>query len=329
MFSDLKLNQINQIFEYTPHLKYLWAHIIDTIDYDDQLSPLPTLVQLDIHFYSPLNISKMILFFQNTSNLRHLDISIHSELINGHQWEYIIHSYLPKLKIFQLKMKMFYYYNQNIQEEADRLFHSFRIPFWLDEHQWFIRCFIENRTINLYTHPSKQSSFCDSARPISWKSTRPHENQQDFYNNMTAIYDETFFEKPIPPDIHLPNIYYLHMKLPISDQFWLIIPNLHRLKSLTVTYDVDAFQSQLQTLLDREFHLQSLTIKQNESFPLQMSLFKYTSASVRDLYLEDYISIVLMKKNAFVYLVHLLLFNVKLFQFGLRMVKILFILLEI
>ena len=43
----------------------------------------------------------------------------------------------------------------------------------------------------------------------------------------------------------------------------------------------------MQTLLDRAPHLRTLSFNQDASLPLQMSLFKYTNASVRELNLRD------------------------------------------
>ena len=99
----------------------------------------------------------------------------------------------------------------------------------------------------------------------SWQSTDPHDTQQDSYNNIVVVYNETFFDQPISSSIRLPNIDYLCTKLPINDQFWSIVPSLNELYSLTVSSHVDTFQSQLQTLLDRAPHLRSLTVNQNAS----------------------------------------------------------------
>jgi hypothetical protein len=220
-------------------------------------------------------------------NLRHLYIKIkYSELIDGHQWEQIIRNYLPKLKTFRLKMSKTLFLEQNIQERVDRLVDSFRSSFWIDEHQWFVRCFIKNRIVYFFTL-SDRIIFCESICH-SWKSTYPHDNQQEFYNNITEIFDETFFDRPISSDIRLPNINYLQIKFPINNRFWSIVPSLNQLKTLSIFSYADTFQSQLQTLLNQAPHLHILRIRQDPSLPLQMSLFKYRNASVRKLHLYDY-----------------------------------------
>ena len=105
---------------------------------------------------------------------------------------------------------------------------------------------------------------------------------------MTSIDDETFFDQPFPSDIRMPNINYLCIKFPINDKIWSIVSSLKRLDSLTVSSYTDTCQSQLQILLDQTSRLDYLHIHQDASLPLQMSLFKYTNASVRELDLQNY-----------------------------------------
>ncbi len=56
---------------------------------------------------------------------------------------------------------------------------------------------------------------------------------------------------------------------------------------IVFTYRVQShvvnFQSQLQALFDRAPHLHQLTINNDESIPLQMSLFNHIKASIRHL----------------------------------------------
>jgi hypothetical protein len=100
--------------------------------------------------------------------------------------------------------------------------------------------------------------------------------------------DKSFFNQTLPSGIHLPNIYRLSIKFPLNDQFWSIVPSLNRLRSLKVSFHSDTVQSQLQALLDRASRLRYLYIIQDDSLPLQTSLFKYTNVSVRQLNLQKY-----------------------------------------
>jgi len=91
---------------------------------------------------------------------------------------------------------------------------------------------------------------------------------------MTTISNETFFDQPILSNIRLANIDYLSLKFPINDQFLSIIPNLNRLKSLSIHSSTNIFHSQSESLLDQAPHLHILSIYQDVSLTLSMSLFQ-------------------------------------------------------
>jgi hypothetical protein len=138
----------------------------------------------------------------------------------------MIRLYLPKLKTFELNMSQELPDKQNIQNRADELINSFRNSFWINEHQWFCRCFIYNKTIQLRTSSEIFYHF-QSNFPDWWNSTYPHDNQQEFYSNITSIYDNKFIDRPFPFAIRLNNIHDLRIKLPVTDEFWSMIPNLN------------------------------------------------------------------------------------------------------
>jgi hypothetical protein len=125
------------------------------------------------------------------------------------------------------------------------------------------------------------SNFDEIIFPDSWQSTYPHDNQQEFYDHRISIDECTFFDKPISSHIRLPNIKNLHIKLPINNQFWSICPNLKKLRSLTISSDVNTYQPQLQTLLDQAIHLEEVVIKYIVLSPIQTSILKYTNKSIR------------------------------------------------
>jgi hypothetical protein len=148
--------------DFTTRLKRLSISIDSDGNEDYQPSPLPTLIHLSVSNHCISDISKMITLLQNVPNLRRLYVYLSWILINGYQWEQAIRKYLPKLKIFQLSMKGKLSISQNIQERADELLNSFRSPFWIDEHQWFVRCAIYNRTIHLQTLSDTYNHFGNS-----------------------------------------------------------------------------------------------------------------------------------------------------------------------
>ncbi|CAF0997310.1 unnamed protein product [Rotaria sordida] len=177
--------------------------------------------------------------------------------------------------------------DQNIEERSNELINSFRSSFWIDERKWFVRCFTHDQTIHLETL-SEITDYVKQKLPDSWKSTYPYDDHHQFYNTIRKFDHYEFFNQPIPSYIRLYNINYLRLKFPINDEFWSIVPNLNKLKSLAISSYDDSFQSQFQTLLDQAPHLTQLSFHQCEPLPLQISLFKYTNASIRQLNLKFY-----------------------------------------
>jgi len=228
------------VFEYTPGLKRLSMYIISIIGDDYIPSPIPRLIDLNIGIAYATDTSKIISFLQNTPNLRRLSIRLWSNLTDGHQWKQIIRNYLPKLKVFQLKMEDKCVDVHNIEEQVNELVNSFRSSFWIDEHQWFIRCFTSKSTINLY-NLSERFYYREYNFPDSLQSTYPHDDEQQFYNNMIFIYNDKFFDSSISSNIRLSNIQNLRIKLPINDRFWSIVTSLKRLYSIRVSSHTDTF----------------------------------------------------------------------------------------
>ncbi|CAF1434546.1 unnamed protein product [Rotaria sordida] len=283
----LKWNQIYSLFECTPHLEYLDIFITPFDNNHYQSSPIPTLIKLNTACYRMSDTSKMISFLKNVPNLRHLKITMVFNLINGYQWEQIIRNYLPKLKIFNLNMYDQFPDDQNIEERANELINSFQSSFWINEYKWFVRCFICDKIIRLETSSVIFYHF-EKKFPNWWKSTFSHDNHLKFYHCMTSIDDNIVFDQSFLFDIFLQNMDSVCITFPINNQFWSIVPSLKTLRSLRILSYTDTYQSQLQALLDRTPYLYRLDIRQELSLPLQISLFKYNNASVRQLCLQKY-----------------------------------------
>jgi hypothetical protein len=177
-------------------------------------------------------------------------------------------------------------FDQNIPERMNELIDSFRTSFWTDERRWFVRCFVCEKTIYLCTLSAALPSYQDTF-PELFISTYPDDDLQNLCNDMTEIFNYTFFYYPISSYLRLTNLKDLKIKFPINNQFWSIVPNLNQLKSVTVFVNANTSQSELQTLLNRAPHLNQLTIYQNDILPLQIDLLKCTNTSVRQLDLEQ------------------------------------------
>jgi len=180
-----------------------------------------------------------------------------------------------------------YIIDRNIHERADELFNSFQTSFWINEHNWFVRCTAYDKIIDLRTL-SERFLHYQKTFPIWWKSTYPDDDREKFFNTMEIICRVTFFDQPISSFIRLENISFLHLKLPITDQLWSVVSTFKQLCILEVSSYDDSAQTQLQLLFDRTTEPGYLNISQKLSLPLQTSLFKYITTCIRQLGLHKY-----------------------------------------
>ncbi|CAF1446315.1 unnamed protein product [Adineta steineri] len=283
----LNWNLINQLFQCTPYLKYFHGNVDCLKDGGDYItSSFSSLTNLKISIIAS-HPSTIISFLRNIPNLLHLNIGIACpNFIDGYQWEDLIRNYLPKLKTFHLSMTNLQFIRLMTEEEIDELMNSFRSSFWIDEHQWFVRCIGDKVSIDFET-VSNAFYYSSDKLPSVFKSTDSQDNMERLYTSMRSISDETLFDRPISSKICFPNIDSLSVKCPINDQYWSMVSNLHQVSSLSLRFTTNFSQSELQTFLNRMPHLRSLTIRQNASLPLSMSLFNCTfPSSIHYLHLE-------------------------------------------
>jgi hypothetical protein len=200
--------------------------------------------------------------------LCHLTIEACLMRINGHQWKQIIIKHLPKLKVFRFKMT---YHPDGLnckEEELDRLLSSYRTPFWLVDHQWFVRCRwnLKLGNIHLYTLPYAFDFFDidDYCFDILTKSTCPFENDYCSYNSETALSFRSSLNDSILSHNRFRNVQQLDLTFPLDSRF---LSNILRFDQLTSLFALchsksnpDSDLSQLQALIDRAPHVYSLTI---------------------------------------------------------------------
>ena len=280
---QVQLNQVSQLYECTPGLKYLSISVPSFVDNDYVPSTLSTLIDLNIRSFFTCDAARIGTFLQNTPNLSRLSVELSSELVNGNQWEDIIRHSLPKLEVLRLKMKMTFSLGQDISQRANALIDSFQSAFWIDEHRWFVRCLVSERTIYLHT----LSESYEESLPVSHRSTSLENDEHMFYQGITTIASPAFFDQPVPLSICSSKIKHLHLNLPINNRFWSHVPKLDQLKSLKLFLHANAFQSQVQALLNRATCLKRLSIHQRESTPLQTSIFTYKNMSVSEVDLRN------------------------------------------
>lgn len=293
------LNELIHLFQSTLSLQYL---TIDFHDYSNTLNlkfPILSLKRLKISFNSSLNILKGLL--KNTPELFYLTLDTYNIYMNGYQWEEFIEKYLLKLKIFQFKMRFSSLNHQSKEIELNQIFQSFQTKFWIDKHQWFIRCHWHTSNlpfrqdfIDLFTLPYAFNDFLSYTGCTLIKSTDPSDDQYWSYNHVKNLcYGSSQFTNSLISRIRFSNIEYLSLSLPFNEQFLIIIDKFHRLKSLSISIyrnpKVDNIQSQLQILFDRASHLYSLSVGRWSLTGLQVPLMENTSQSIRRLNLQNYV----------------------------------------
>jgi hypothetical protein len=258
-----QVSQLIHLCECTPRLRYLSFDLSSIRGGEELQTSIPSITELNLSFASPEhNIIESVL--QHMPNLRQLKIETFYVDMNGYEWEQIIRNHLPKLQVFQLKMRFKVISDKNKKE----LFNSFRTQFWLEEHQWLVRYHYnpddKSNMICLYTLPYNFSEL-DILFPVQINSTCPNDNDYWSYEHVQHLLYRSSTEEIIMSNLNFPNITYLSVTLPVNNHFLLLIEKCDRLTSMEVSRpknmsDDDA-QLQLQALLDHALHLYSLKYK--------------------------------------------------------------------
>jgi hypothetical protein len=133
------LNCLFHLFKCTPYLQKFSTKIYSCFDNMSSTFIVPSITSLKIFCEGSIDLMKKI--FSNMPNLYHLTIETFKKYLDGNAWKQIIIDYLPKIKIFQLKMRFKCSGNiNNIEQIFNNLLTSFRSPFWIEERRWYVRC---------------------------------------------------------------------------------------------------------------------------------------------------------------------------------------------
>ncbi|CAF1032880.1 unnamed protein product [Adineta steineri] len=292
-YADCNLNEFDHLLQYTPRLRYLSIKLDDRTSDSELISSNIAITKINLSLKSSINLLQNL--FQHLLNLCHLKIETWDISISGSQWERIITTYLPKLKIFQLKMRNEVRDNEPLENQINELLDSFRTRFWLVEHKWFVRCYGQSQNdINysfLYTLPYAFKHFYAHSPYISLKSTAPSDNDYWAYDCVNYLsYEPHLFADLAMSQIHFPNIHKLSISLPFDDRFLTIISKFDHLLSMYVKVedDNDSVIPQLQLLLDQAPRLHSLVFGPWMTSFSQVPPIENTSASVYELNLQGY-----------------------------------------
>jgi hypothetical protein len=274
-------SQLSRLFEKTPHLQSLHI-LLNYINNNDKHLQYPVQSITSLHLSNVYSKQVTTNLLQNMPNLNRLQIETHHVLLDGCQLEQIIDDYLPKLKVFRLKMDIEVHGKKKNEQQVNQLVDSFQSRFWIDKHQWYVRCHSTSQnnggSFLLYTLPYTFEKFDMNQTSIFYKSTCPHDKNNGLYHQVhSLIYNSLLTTDLNLLHIRFCRIQHLSVTLPLDEQFWNIIPTLDQVTSLQVSgFDEDA-PYHLQALLNRISHLRSLEI---QSWPFSKGIFKVETGSM-------------------------------------------------
>lgn len=253
------LDSFSHLYEYAPYVEYLSLNLWDPYEDHHQLCLLPSITKLKLKCESSSRIIQALL--RKMPNLTSLTVETKKILIDGNLWRDIISKYFSKLTTFNLKMEFQLTNNDDVEQEMDRIITSFQNQFWIDQRQWFIRCFCytenDTSTIHLHTLPYVFDYFSITIGDnFLFKSTFPQDKHCFKYNYVENFeYNRVLSEDINLPYIQFPNVKNLTLTLPCDDHIKFLIPRFNNLVSLNIKmismnyHDNDLFQ--IQTLLDQ------------------------------------------------------------------------------
>ncbi|CAF0909492.1 unnamed protein product [Rotaria sordida] len=263
--------ELNHLLRSTPSLQHLCITFGQSIDTKlDRVFPIPLITTLKLNFNGSLLALTSIL--QNMPNLLHLKLETETINLNGNQWKQILIDYVPKIKIFRFLMKVFSFRHNYTEEQLEDFLDTFRTPFWLDEHQWFIRC-------NWPQHINKNQ----------WsKTTCPNARDYNSYDRVMNVFYKGRIDNLTLLPRCFPNIRRLTLRFPCNNHFWTIIPTLDHLTSLNVIETRENSRSEflLEDLLNRAPRLDFLSV--DGILFLSLVQLNISHTSLRRLQLKHY-----------------------------------------
>ncbi|CAF1019305.1 unnamed protein product [Adineta steineri] len=278
---------LSHLLQYTPCLQRITLKLMYGFPNQQLSTPFLSITSLKLVYHGHIDI--LMNLFHNTPNLISLTLETSDIYCNGYQWEEILINSLCNCKIFRLKMNLHFRNYDNINEQVDELLETFRTSFWIEEHQWFVRC--DWNPLNLFHHLTLYTlpytfKDCFNFDAISSKSTCPNDIDYCSYDHvpiLSYINSEIDLTNDLSLfSVHFPNIHHLNIHFPFHDNFWSCLSSLKRLTSIEVRLlHTDIAYFQLQKLLNQACHLYSLNIYYSKN--LSMRLFTLTSSSIRRL----------------------------------------------
>lgn len=280
-------NDLSHLVEYTPNLHRISLNLIYGFPNQNVQMPIYSIQSLKILYHGCLD--SLINLLKNLLHLIHLTLETFDIYCNGFEWETILLTYLSQLQRFQMKMNLNFPDFRQIDQQVDDLLETFRTSFWIDKHQWFVRCDWDRNNVFrngiLYTLPyafddcfyfdamSSKSTCAQTTDYWSYDRVQilSHENPENDYGKELILFSARF-----------GRIRRLKISCPFHENFWSCLSSFSQLTSINVTLlHTDLASVQLQNILRRAFNLYSLKLSYSTDLPIRF--FAMTSPSIRRL----------------------------------------------
>lgn len=280
------------VWKHTPNLQ----RCIASIDYHpaDALfnSPALSITSFELFIsYSEYDLFKIL---QCLPNLYRLKVEC-ATIINGQEWENFISRHLPKLKRFNFRMDYYFAEMETTEEEIDKVMDTFRTPFWLVQHHWFIKCDWKPNDIcaTLYTVPYASNRFYIGESEIE-KFTHSKEQKVVSYD---AVRHLTYAVRP-GQYCQLINIQFhklesLNIMCGLNDDLWSLIPKFDYLTSCRIESLDNTRESkrQLELLFSHASHLSCLELDSHRrDLSIDKLLLETKIKSFKQLHLEGHLA---------------------------------------
>ncbi|CAF1571197.1 unnamed protein product [Adineta ricciae] len=296
----------------TPNVRHVHATLFDRHASSETLPILPSISKLNLSTDSSLHHLNNI--FQAMPNLSHVTLELAEtsdrKYLNGHSWQALILASLSKIRVWRFFTTYSFHEEMIIEDHVEQILDTFRTPFYLDEHRWFVRCDwnrqITGQRLFLYTMPSCCRDIYVVHPSFQSKSTYPENPNVSSLDhicypigsdlllrngNLHLVFpnriEYLLFRNQIPC-VFLPKIGHVTIRLPTETPIWSFISTLTCLRSLNISLSYKTSLGQLQALINQTPRCHSLTV--NNVSPEQLAQLDRIPAPLHRISIKDYCS---------------------------------------
>ncbi|CAF0927508.1 unnamed protein product [Adineta steineri] len=139
-FRDDWNTSISNLLRHTPQIRCLSINMVGCSRVIDLPTNITSITKLDL-LSTKAEFSSLVNFLRRTPNLTYLKLDMIYIAMPAQAWEKLIQKYLTNLKTLHFKMNFIAAKAGSTgAEQVEQIVNTFRNPFWLDEHRWFVQC---------------------------------------------------------------------------------------------------------------------------------------------------------------------------------------------